>query len=103
MCKSEELKRKPPPKLGLEKYLTLWILLAVAVGIGVGQIPGVREALQVMKVGNTNILTAMGMVVMLLPPFAAVKYDELCTSVRTIPKRLALGSIVVNWAFLVLC
>jgi len=98
-CSTEaELKQKPPPQLGLEKYLTLWILLAVAVGIGVGQIPGVRVALHALKVGNTNLLTAMGMIIMLLPPFAAVKYDELFVSLRSIPKRLAFGSVLVNWA-----
>lgn len=97
-CTEAEFKRKPPVKLGLEKYLTLWILLAVAVGLGVGQIPGIRSALHAMKVGNTNILTAIGMIVMLLPPFAAVKYDELFTAIRTIPKRLALGSLLMNRA-----
>ena len=97
-CTEAELKKKPSPKLGLEKYLTLWILLAVAVGLGVGQIPGVRTALHAMKVGNTNILTAIGMIVMLLPPFAAVKYDELFIAIRSIPKRLAVGSLVMNWA-----
>jgi len=98
-CSTEaELKRKPPPQLGLEKYLTLWILLAVALGIAVGQFDGVRRGLHVLKVGNTNLLTACGMIVMLLPPFAAVKYDEFATALRRIPKRIAIGSVVVNWA-----
>lgn len=42
----------------------------------------------------------MGMIIMLLPPFAAVKYDELFVSLRSIPKRLAFGSVLVNWAML---
>jgi len=50
-----------------------------------------------MQVGNTNILTAIGMIVMLLPPFASVRYEELLTSICTIPKRLGVGSIVMNW------
>ena len=51
-----------------------------------------------LKLGNTNLLTACGMIVMLLPPFAAVKYDEFATALRRIPKRIAIGSVVVNWA-----
>lgn len=42
----------------------------------------------------------MGMIIMLLPPFAAVKYDELFVSLRSIPKRLAFDSVLVNWAML---
>eukprot|EP00435_Cladocopium_sp_Y103_P026695 s1488_g6.t1 len=98
-CSTEaELKRKPPPQLGLEKYLTLWILLAVALGIAVGQFEGVRHGLHALKVGNTNLLTAMGMIVMLLPPFATVKYDEFGTALRRIPKRIAIGSVGMPWA-----
>ena len=59
-----------------------------------------RVCLHALKVGNTNLLTAMGMIIMLLPPFAAVKYDELFVSLRSIPKRLAFGSVLVNWAML---
>lgn len=97
-CSEAELRQKTPPKLGLGRYLTLWILLAVGVGIGIGQIPGTDDALHAMKVGNTNMLTAIGMIVMLLPPFAAVQYGKLWSSVRAIPKRIAVGSLVVNWA-----
>jgi ACR3 family arsenite efflux pump ArsB len=58
----------------------------------------VRRALHALKLGNTNLLTACGMTVMLLPPFAAVKYDEFFAALRRIPKRIAVGSVVVNWA-----
>ena len=58
----------------------------------------VRRALHALKLGNTNLLTACGMIVMLLPPFAAVKYDEFFAALRRIPKRIAVGSVVVNWA-----
>lgn len=96
-CPEAKLRGKPKAKLGLEKYLTLWIMIAVGVGIGIGQLPGIEDAFQAMKVGNTNFLTAVGMIIMLLPPFAAVKYDEFWSSISNVPKRIVFASLFVNW------
>jgi len=96
-CPDAVLKSKPAPKLGLERFLTFWILLAAAVGIGLGQLPHVEAVFEKLRVGNTNILTAVGMIAMLLPPFAAVRYNELPGRVGSIPKRISIGSILVNW------
>jgi len=96
-CPEAILKRQPEVKLGMEKFLTLWILLAVLAGVALGQIPHIDELFETLKVGNTNVLTAAGMIVMLLPPCAAVKYDELAVTLRKIPKRFALGSLALNW------
>jgi len=96
-CPDAVLRKRPEPQLGLERFLTLWILLAAAAGIGIGQIPHVEVVFERLRVGNTNLLTAVGMIAMLLPPFAAVRYDELIPRIRGIPKRISIGSVVVNW------
>jgi ACR3 family arsenite transporter len=96
-CPEAVLLRKPAPKLGLEKYLTLWILLAVATGMALGQIPNIDGVLHKLKVGKTNLLTAVGMILMLLPPCASVRYNEFARSISKVPKRIAFGSIVMNW------
>lgn len=78
-------------------WLTLWILLAVGIGIGVGQIPGMESFLHSIKVGKTNILTAVGMIAMLLPSFASVEYQNLWRDTRQMPKRLGVFTMVMNW------
>ena len=96
-CPDAVLRHKPKAKLGLERFLTLWILLAAGAGVLLGYATSLDEVIQGLKVGNTNLLSAIGMIAMLLPPFAAVKYNEFGSAVRRIPKRIAVQSMVMNW------
>jgi len=79
----------------VDKLLTVWILLAVGVGIGLSQIDQVREGLKSAQVGTNNIPIAIGLVLMMYPPLAKVHYDwipKLLVQVR--PMVL---SVVQNW------
>jgi len=96
-CPEAVLLRKTRPNLGMEKYLTLWILLAAGAGVLLGYYTELDAGIAELKMGNTNILSAVAMIAMLLPPFAAVKYNEFASAVRKIPKRIAILSLTMNW------
>lgn len=85
------------PKLKfLDRYLTLWIFLAMAVGIGLGYIfPGISKITNALSVGTTNIPLAVGLILMMYPSLAKVDYSLLPMAFKD--KKVIGISLLLNW------
>lgn len=85
------------PKLKfLDRYLTLWIFLAMAIGIGLGHFfPGISNMTNALSAGTTNIPLAIGLILMMYPPLAKVDYSLLPMAFKD--KKVIVISLLLNW------
>jgi len=80
----------------LDRFLTLWIFAAMAIGVGIGYFfPQLSNSLSKISIGTTSIPIAIGLIVMMYPPFAKINYKKLGKAFKN--KKAILTSIIASW------
>jgi ACR3 family arsenite transporter len=80
----------------LDRYLTLWIFIAMTIGIVLGKfIPNIPQSLSEMSYGTTSIPLAIGLILMMYPPLAKIKFEELGSIFKN--KKLFFLALIQNW------
>ena len=84
-------------KLGfLDRYLTLWIFMAMVLGVGIGNFyPAASTYINSLSKGTTNIPLAIGLILMMYPPFTKVRYDRLAEVFKN--TKVLTVSLILNW------
>ncbi|MFD9424748.1 MULTISPECIES: ACR3 family arsenite efflux transporter [unclassified Streptomyces] len=80
----------------LDRFRAVWILLAMALGLGLGRlVPGLNDALAKVEIGGISLPIAVGLLIMMYPVLAKVRYDKL--DAVTGDRKLMISSLVINW------